>query len=467
MILCEAVPDKESRVDGRDGLVGRSLWRCSTGQKGALFQQRLVAHGSVKLRHAAESRSEEVSFGRWLRNRRVSVTAMLEHASEGLSARAEGLHVLAIQDTTELNYEAHAGQIKGLGRVGNGRDRGLFVHPMIAVDAASGALLGLADACVWTRHKRARADYRAQPIEEKESYRWLETAARAKATLRRARMITIIADRESDIYEEWARLPDEHCHLITRASRDRAVDGGRLFSISDHWPARDRYTLSLPARPGQPARDAEVSLRFGAVTIKRPRLCSDPDAPAEIKLWLVDVCEIDGSNGKPIRWRLLTTHEVETLDQARQIIAWYRQRWHIEQVFRTMKSEGLDVEASQVTTAKALFNLAVMTLLAAIKIMQLVHARDGQVDRPASDVVPSDQLPLLRALQAKLEGKTALQKNPYPCGSIAWLAWIVARLGGWKGYPSERRPGPITMRNGWQRFEAISQGWFLKDVCIP
>lgn len=466
MILCEAVRTKEGRVNGRDGLVGRSLWRCSTGQKGALFHQRLVAHVTVKLRRAADSRAEEVSFGRWLRNPRVSVMAMLEHAGEALSARVEGLHVLAIQDTTELNYEAHAGQTKGLGRVGNGRDHGLFVHPTIAVDAARGAMLGVADTRVWTRHKRARANYRAQPIEEKESYRWLDGAQRAKATLRRARTVTIVADRESDIYEEWARLPDERCHLITRASRDRAVDGGRLFSIADRWPERDRYTLSLPARAGQPAREAVVSLRFGAVTIKRPRQCSDRNAPPEIALWLVDVCEIDGTGAKPIRWRLLTTHRVETLEQARQIVAWYRQRWHIEQVFRTMKSEGLDVEASQVTTAAALCKLAVMAVFTAVKIMQLVQARDGQVDRPASDVVPPTHLPLAEALQTKLEGKTALQKNPHPRHSIAWLAWIVARLGGWKGYRSEHPPGPITMRHGWERFEAISQGWFLKDVCM-
>ncbi len=392
---------------------------------------------------------------------------MVAHAGEMLRAQVGGLHVLAIQDTSELNFEAHAGQIKGLGRVGNGRDHGLFVHPTIAIEATSGALLGVADVRVWTRHKRARPNYRAQPIEEKESHRWLESAARAKEVLSQARMVTVIADRESDIYEEWARLPDERCHLLTRASRDRSVEGGRLFSIADHWPERDRYTLAVPARAGQPARAAEVSLRFGAVTIKRPKRCSDRDAPAEIGLWLVDIREIDDSSGKPIRWRLLTTHRVETLEQARQIVAWYRQRWHIEQVFRTMKSDGLDIEASQITTAEALFKLAIMAVLAAAKIMQLVHARDGRVDRPATDVVPPAQLEVADALQSTLEGKTDLQKNPYPRHSIAWLAWTVARLGGWKGYPSERRPGPITMRHGWQRFEAIAHGWALKNVCIP
>jgi hypothetical protein len=85
----------------------------------------------------------------------------------------------------------------------------------------------------------------------------------------------------------------------------------------------------------------------------------------------------------------------------------------------------------------------------------------------ATDVVAADQLPMLEALQTRLEGKTAKQKNPHATHSIAWLAWIIARLGGWTGYASERPPGPITMRRGWYRFEQMAQGWNLRNVCTP
>ena len=94
-------------------------------------------------------------------------------------------------------------------------------------------------------------------------------------------------------------------------------------------------------------------------------------------------------------------------------------------------------------------------------------ARDGTIDRPATDVVAPDQLPMLEALQTRLEGKTAKQKNPHPKFSIAWLSWIIARLGGWTGYASERPPGPITMRRGWHRFEHMVEGWRLRNVCTP
>jgi hypothetical protein len=430
--------------------------------------QRTVERVTVSLRGAADGRAEWVGFSRWLNNPNVTVSEIVEHGGGSLAGRVAGLHVLAIQDTTEFNYAAHAGRVRGLGPAGNGVDPGLFVHPVMAIDAGGGAMLGLAGMRVWTRQGPARADYRNQPIEEKESYRWIEGAASAKTVLAAAAMVTVMADRESDIYEEFARIPDARTHLLTRACRDRAlVGGGRLFTVTARWPTQQRFELELRAQPGRSARTAEVELRFGQVTVKRPGHCSDPAAPAQLTLHLVEVKESDRRVAEPVHWRLLTTHVVTTVAQALAIVAWYRQRWHIEQLFRTCKSQGLDVESSQVEGAEALCKLAAIATVAASKILQLVLARDGTVDRPATDVVAQQQLPALEALQKSLEGKTLKQNNPHPKHSIAWLSWIIARLGGWTGYASERPPGPITMRRGWQRFEQIAHGWTLRDVCTP
>jgi DDE family transposase len=430
--------------------------------------QRTIERVTMNLRAAANGRAEWVGFSRWLNNPSVTVSEIAEHCGESVSGRVAGLHVLAIQDTTELNYAAHAGRVRGLGPTGNGVDPGLFVHPLLAIDAASGALLGLAGMQIWTRQAPACSDYRNQPIEEKESYRWLQGAATAKSVLAAAAMVTVIGDRESDIYEEFDRVPNERTHLLTRACRDRAlVGGGQLFAVAETWPIRHQFELELRAQPGRPARTAKVALRFGEVTIKRPRHCSDPAASRQLTLRLVEVKELDPTVEEPIHWRLVTTHQVTTVAQALQIVAWYRERWHIEQLFRTSKSQGLDVESSQVEDAEALFKLAAIAMIGATRIMQLVLARAGTVDRPATDVVAPEQLPVLEVLQTTLEGKTVKQKNPYPKHSIAWLAWIIARLGGWTGYASERPPGPITMRRGWDRFEQIAHGWKLRDVCTP
>ena len=114
-----------------------------------------------------------------------------------------------------------------------------------------------------------------------------------------------------------------------------------------------------------------------------------------------------------------------------------------------------------------MIRLTAMALVAAVRIMQLVLARDGTLDRPATDVIEPGLVPLASALQHKLEGKTQAQKNPHPHGSLAWLSWIIAHLGGWNGYKSERPPGPITIGNGWKDFHAIAEGWNLRNVCMP
>lgn len=433
----------------------------------------MVSRQTVCLRQLAGNRAREVQFGRWLANDKVTSDELIAHACARTGEVAAGRHVLAIQDTTELNHQAHAGRVSGLGTVGNGSDVGMFLHPLLAVDAADGACLGLAHLHHWNRTGKAVPDYRKLPIEDKESYRWLEVAEAGKKCLSAADMVTIIADRESDIYEEWARLPDERTHLLTRACRDRTLaTGGKLYAWIDAQPAQGAYSFDAPARPGKrSAHQARLTVRFGRIAIKRPASCPDKNAPEQIELSVVEVKELPDSvigNEAPIHWRLLTTHSVESIEDALRCVDWYRQRWNIEQLFRTLKKQGLDIESSQVETGEGLAKLACLAVQAAVRTMQLTLARDTDSSAQATDVFDPEEIEVLQRILPTLEGKTEKQKNPHRPGSLAQAAWVVARLGGWKGYASESKPGPITMLRGLQRVEAICQGWRLamKDVCI-
>jgi hypothetical protein len=434
--------------------------------RGARVFGRMVEKRSCTLRRLGGGRAEEVALGRFLGNDKVTAEAILAAASRPLWAASAHCHVLAIQDTSEINFQRHAGRVHGLGAGGNGRDRALFVHPVIAVEAESGALLGIAGAQLWTRDAApAGRDYRGLAIEDKESYRWLVGADQAKAALGQAAHVTVITDREGDMFELFDRVPDERCDVLARVSRNRRTAADeRLFVVADGWPEAHRYDIEIRAQPGRAARTATVAVRHGPVTIHRPRRCTDAGASASLDLFLVDVREVDGPATGAVHWRLLTSHAVEILEDALRIIAWYRQRWHVEQCFRTLKRQGLDIESSQVASAAALIKLSALAMVAAVRIMQLVLARDGTLARPASDVIAPDRVAVAEALVRELEGKTAAQKNPHEHGSLAWLSWIIARLGGWKGYKSERPPGPITMGHGWKQFEAIAHGWDLKDV---
>src|SRR5437762_8362494 len=97
---------------------------------------------TVNLRQLGGNRANEVKYGRWLSNKKVTQMELINEVTEKTKKSTAGLHVLGIQDTSEINYQAHAGRISGLGTVGNGKDKGFFIHPMIVLNAQDETCLG-------------------------------------------------------------------------------------------------------------------------------------------------------------------------------------------------------------------------------------------------------------------------------------------------------------------------------------
>ena len=140
-------------------------------------------------------------------------------------------------------------------------------------------------------------------------------------------------------------------------------------------------------------------------------------------------------------------------------------RWTIEQVFRSLKSHCLRIEESQMEEARSFLKPAVIALIAAMRAMQLVLARDGTTWQPLTDAVDSTERTPLSELNARLEGRTEKLRNSDDPGLLAWHAWIIARLGGWSGYTSRRckPPGPKTLHPGLIQLEQILRGWHLTN----
>ena len=424
----------------------------------------MVLRDTLALRRLAETRAELVCFSRFFNNPKVTPAEILATAAARTADAAAGRHVLLIEDSTQVNFQAKAGRKRALGRVGNGEQLGLLIHPALAVDAADSTVLGIADAQIWRRFHRKAADYKSRPTEEKESQRWIATLLSARQALAEAALVTGIADREGDIYELFARVPDARTHLLVRCAQNRRLgEGGLLFERLAEFPQAGRVSLVLPARPGQPARTATLAVRFGQVSLCKPAHGAEARDPAQIRLAAIEVCEVDPPAGiRPIHWRLLTTHAVRSAEDARGMIELYRRRWIVEQLFRILKSQALDIEQSFVEEGAALERLAAAALVAATTTLQLVQAR-GEAGRafPADRVFSPPEIETLRLLVPRLEGKTLKQTNPHPVQTLAWAAWVIARLGGWMGYASERPPGPITMFHGLERFHAMAQGYAL------
>jgi len=437
-------------------------------------------HRTLCLHRLAEDRNQAVQFGRLLDNPEVTVGEMLATAGWQTGARARARHILAIEDTTERHFPTHSASKRGFGKAGNGEDIGLFLHPVLAVDAAHGGIVGLVDCQIINRTGGPVTARRQRGAEEKEARRWLSGAEIAAERLEGAARITVVTDREGDIDDFMVRRPPK-VDLLIRSGQDRALADGMLLSARiASWPEQGRSLITVPPRlkraertaaarlgGSRAERQALVALRFGAIPLKRAQTQAAKDLPDSVALWVVDVREVDAPPGtEPVHWRLLTTHAVTTLAEACEVVAWYRMRWTIEPVFRAMKSDGLRLEASQVEQASSFTKLAVIALIAAVRSIQLVLARDGSTGQPMTDAADPADMPALLQLNRRLEGRTEKLQNPHQPTSLAWFAWIVARLGGWSGYTSKgyRPPGPKTMHHGLLRLDPIRLGWALAQI---
>jgi Transposase DDE domain len=432
---------------------------------GAAIFQGVVETGSLVVRHVGGDRSGEKSMHNFLSRPEVTPEEILATAARRTAKACAGRRIVAAQDTTEINFKDRDRARKGLGPAGDGKTPGFFLHGMVAIDADDETLLGVVHANIWTRPPEKATKRRQRPIEDKESMRWLEGTAAAAHVLQDAAQLIVLGDREFDIYAQFARVPPG-AELIVRAAQNRnlADDDARLFSAATDWREFGRMDIRVPPhRPGELARTASVAVKADRVCIARPRNGADRADPPSVTLTLVEVHEIDPPKGqKAIVWRLLTTMKVcgqpDEFAAAQEIIQLYRLRWRIEQVFRSMKSDGLRLEETQIHEALRLFKLAAIAFAAAARTIQLVDARDGG-RRPASDVADEHVIAAAEVIGPTLERKTERQKNPHPPRSLSWLAWIVARLGGWNCY--YKPPGPKTMRAGWTRLAAMADGYAI------
>ena len=442
--------------------------------RGAWLFERVVSTGSLVLRRIGGNRAGEVAVNRFLSSPEVSAEEIVATVGCRTGERCRGRRIVAAQDTTEINFSGRDRARRGLGAAGDGSTPGFFIHSLVAIDADEEAMLGLLDASIWTRAATSGglAARRKRRLEEKESQRWLAAAQVAMQRAGEASTLILVGDRESDIYPLFARRPvaigsrPAGCELVIRAAQDRALeDGGQLFAQAGQWRVLKRYQLQLvPRHPGEKPRKAWISLRAGVVRIKRPQHGDRADPP-HLDLTLVEAREeAPPPSTEPVHWRLLTTLPVETGADGAEIVRLYRLRWRIEQVHRALKNHGFQLPQTQLHDADRLFKLAAIGIAAAVRTIQLVDARDGST-RPASDVADERVLDAAEVIGPTLEGKTVRQKNPHPTRSLPWLAWIIARLGGWNCY--YKPPGPKTMRAGWDRFAAMAAGFLLAQPLRP
>ena len=194
---------------------------------------------------------------------KATVAGVIEGWSEGTVAAAEGRHILAIQDTSEINFNHGQTPAWAWGDRQGKNGPGVLLHPMLAVDAENGSCLGLLSGQVWTRKGRRTVSHDLRDLSDKELQRWIATALAAKPLLAKAAMVTALGDRESDIFALYASAAEQRFHVIARSMHDRKLTAGiGLYAASEGMTVVDQRAIVLPARAPRAERVAVLELRF-------------------------------------------------------------------------------------------------------------------------------------------------------------------------------------------------------------
>ena len=438
------------------------------------FLNSMIKKETYSINSIAKDWAEAMGYYRMLDNDNVELDDIKQAVVNDCGRVANCSHALIIQDTTQPNYEKHKGRIQknsGLGVIGDNRCLGYFMHPSLVMDSESGCVYGVSDIKTWIREEdrepKKKYERKNIPIEQKESYRWLDSVQQSKKVLVGCKMVTSISDREGDIYEVFSEAPDEHTHLLIRSRDNRNIAEGKLFDYLSSQDLAGTYKLKVRGdiRKKRKSRNAIIEIRTVKVNIKKPKTLAKYDKyPETIEVFAIEAKESETTvpNGeKPIHWRLLTTHKIESFQMAVLAVYWYSLRWNIEQLFRVLQNKGFNIEASELEKGTSIIKLGMFALAASIKVMQLLLASKWESNQAIEHVFDENQVKCLKVLCKTHEGKTQKLKNLNKPSTLKWASWVIARTGGWKGYKSQRPPGPITFLKGLHNFNLIYQGWSM------
>jgi hypothetical protein len=452
-------------------------------QRLRLLLSQLAAYPTASIPAACGGHAEMTAAYRFFDNPKVSFDGILQPHLQGTRTRiAAQPVVLMVPDTTEIDLTRPEQPVQGAGPLGGGSRRGVFLHLMHAF-TPDGTPLGTVQAIPWARPPGRRpvasqssSERAAQPIEAKESLRWLLAmrAARAHAADLPETQIVYVADSEADILDVIAAGMEEPrtADWIVRSCQDRvlvddleeAVGLESLRAELQAAPVLDRETLAIRGRATtvacddrrrrQPrtAREAVVEVRAARVTLHAPERSRGqlPDVTVNAVL----VTEVDPPEGDvAVQWLLLTSLPIDTNDQVRIVVQYYCTRWMVEIVFRVLKS-GCRVEARRFETTDRLLPCLAIYLIVAWRTLYVCRLGRSCPDLSCEAVFePAEWQSVYQVVKR--------EPPPRRPPKLQEMIRLVAQLGGYVNRKRADEPGPQTVWLGLQRLQDIALCWKL------
>jgi hypothetical protein len=415
------------------------------------------SHPEANIPEACGSHAKAKATYRFMDNQRTTMDAILKPHYEQTTRRIAAEEVvLAIQDTSSLNYTAHP-LTTGLGPINTAKDKaiGLLLHDTLAFDD-SGVPLGLLDVQCWARDKKQREDKErySLPIEDKESYKWLKSYQAVRNVQRCCpkTQVILISDRESDIYEFFVEARDSEGgpDLIIRADRgrQRKTETEPLWEQMEAEAVEGIHEVLVPAKDGKPSRIARLEVRYAQVTLTAPQR---KRRLGDVTLYAVYAKEEDPpAEGTALEWMLLTTIPVNSFEDAQWILRCYSRRWGIEVYHRTLKS-GCKIEDRQLGNADRILTCLAIDMVVAWRIYHLTLLGRQEPEAPCTVFFEDSEWKALVAY---------VTKNPIPPEqppSLADAIKMLGALGGHLGRKSDGQPGTTYIWRGIQKLDVVTE----------
>jgi hypothetical protein len=397
---------------------------------------------------------------RFYENEAISMPAILSSHEQATERRmSQESVVLAVQDTTQLDYSNHPAT-EGLGTLHKKEQRGMLMHTTLAVTPER-VPLGIIHQQIWTRpveeygkkHKRKQL-----PIQEKESQKWLtslEATCQMQKRLPNTRIVSV-GDREADVYELFALSHQLSQDVLVRAAWDRKVDHPEnyLWSFLESQPVAGQLTVTVPRKGKQPARQAELSIRYAKVTL-HPPWRPKPVELAPVTIWAVLAYEDHPPDGvEAISWLLLTSTPVNSFQEACQRIRWYTCRWLIEIYHKILKS-GCRVEERQFDTAENIKRYLALNNVVAWRVLYLTMVGRETPHIPCTAILEVNEWQALYCFIHRTS------KPPDDPPTLRQATRWIAQLGGFLGRKGDGDPGVTVLWRGLQRLHDIVDTWTI------
>jgi len=425
--------------------------------------EHLAKHPEKSIPEACGKWSETKATYRLIDNDNITPEILMMGHKQQTIERMKGRDiVLAVQDTTMLDYTDHP-SIEGIGLCSKKKyQRGLLVHSTLAI-TPEGTPLGLLDQHAWTRAPNdwGKTSKRNQlSIENKESGKWLKALDRSLQGIPDSINVVTVCDREADIYDFINKVLLEGKHFLIRVAQNRLIVGEHnlLKSEVEASPVAGEILVQIPRdiENEKPPREAKLSVRYCSVIIKPPLHRKSDKTLSNLKLYAILAKEADHpkDSAKPIEWLLLTSHSTSSLEDVIEKINWYKQRWKIERFHFTLKS-GCKIEDRQFETVERLYNVLVIYSIIAWKLLFLSYKSRTNPDIRCDIILKKYEWKALYSMVNKMS------TPPDTPPTLKEAVLLLSKLGGFLARKSDGDPGVKTLWRGMQRLEDISQLWLV------